>query len=116
MSLSLRNLLVVLAGLSTVLAGIRGSQDSAPQWYPALVGLGSGALDGSREDDSGTPSEDCEEDDRETQGEREVHLLATTVLACAIESSGVFFQACCRDVKPWQHGRASWIRGPPAAV
>jgi hypothetical protein len=115
MHIAARNLLVVLAAFSTLLAGVRGGQNVSRPTGSSIAALGSEALDGSREDDSGKRSEETEEDDREKNGDRDIHLLATTALACSLEASGVFFNAGASAAKPRLHRRAFPIRGPPAA-
>lgn len=81
----LRILLVAAAALSTVLVGLRESLADARAAGMAIRCLDGAAFDGSREDDSGTRSEQVEEDDSEEQEDREVHLFATTSLTCHLD-------------------------------
>lgn len=81
----LRILLVAAAAFSTVLVGLRAALADARAAGMAIRCLDGAAFDGSREDDSGTRSEQVEEDDSEEQEDREIHLFATTSLACRLD-------------------------------
>jgi len=111
---SLRTALVVLAGLSTTIAGVTGSLASAAFPPPSIHGLSGRLVDGTREDDSGRPVEEAEEDDTEKQGGREVHLLSAIAAADPAAERGQFTAADASCEKPRLQRLASPIRGPPA--
>ena len=109
----LRILLITAAAFSTVLVGLRASLADARAAGVAIRCLNAAALDGSREDDSGTRSEQVEEDDSEEQEDREIHLFATTSLACRLDLA--IRTASLPTRRPTADGRcvATLGRGPP---
>lgn len=112
---TLRILIVAAAALSTVVAGLRDALAEAPATGPSVRAIDGDALDCSREDDSGTCSEQVEEDDCHEQHEREIHLFATTSLAVDLASSIAFPAAPSRSAAADLLSRATLSRGPPSS-
>jgi hypothetical protein len=112
---SLRNLLVVLAGCSTLLVGLTSSSTCARFLAASIHSFPGRLADAGREDDPGATSEESSEDETEKQESREVHLLATVVLGgLTLESCYVVgSETACG--KPRLQRVASPIRGPPTA-
>ncbi|MFM8733768.1 MAG: hypothetical protein ACKOC8_01015 [Pirellulales bacterium] len=110
---TLRTLLVAAAAAATILAGFRELLAEVWPADPTIHAIDAAALDGSREDDSGTRPEQAEEDDRDEQEDRELHLFATTVLACDLGSTVAFAAPTTRSTVVRVPGRTDRVRGPP---
>ncbi|MCE9630947.1 MAG: hypothetical protein K8S94_09600 [Planctomycetia bacterium] len=111
----LRNLLVALAALATILAGVRSPFAESLSLETAVSSTDDRTYDGSREDDSGTRSEQVEEDDSEEQDGREVHLFATSALSCSLDACVAGVTRPVVYAAPQARGRSALVRGPPAA-
>ena len=106
-----RHLVVLLAGFAIVLAGVRGPSAIEPARVPVIAA--STGSDGSHEDDSGKPSEQCEEQE---ENEREnLHLPTTICLNCLFSGHSAFLAPATLTAQPRLVRFASLIRGPPAA-
>jgi hypothetical protein len=106
-----RHLIVLLAGFAIILAGVRGPSATDPVRVTAIAA--NSGTDGSHEDDSGKPSERCEEQE---ENEREdLHLPTTICLACLFSGHSAFLAPATLAAKPRLVRFASLIRGPPAA-
>ena len=108
----LRHLFVLFAALAIVLAGIRSPSAAEPICVPSIA-ADSGS-DGSREDDSGKPSEQCEE--QEENEHENLHLPAAPCVACLFSGRVAFVAPVTLAAKPRLVRLASLIRGPPSAV
>ena len=115
MHFSLRSLLIAVAVLATVVAGLRDAFAEARSAAIAISADDASPLDGSREDDSGTPSEQMEEDDSEEESGRELHLVATSHLSSELRSCGSGLALPCPVAAPSARGSVSFSRGPPPA-
>jgi hypothetical protein len=103
-------LVVLLAGFAIVLAGVRGPSSTELARVPVIAA--STGSDGSHEDDSGKPSEQCEEQE---ENEREnLHLPTTTCLACLFCGHASFVVPVTLAAKPRLVRFAALIRGPPS--
>jgi hypothetical protein len=108
--------LILLAALSATLAGTfappkiaRADRDSIQRHdgrYPP----------GSRENDTGMPAEESEEEDVEKQEGREVHLMTPGFLTAMSTASRFFTPFEAAFGKPRHHRLAAPIRGPPLAA
>lgn len=105
-----RHLVVLLAALAIVMAGVRSPSCAEPVRLPSIA-AGTGS-DGSHEDDSGKPNEQCEEQE---ENEREnLHLPTTICLSCLVSGHSAFLAPTTLAAKPRLVRFASLIRGPPA--
>jgi hypothetical protein len=117
---NLRNLLVALAALATLIAGGRPAS-AIPSSLETAVSRGDdNSGDDSREDDSGTRSkqaeEQAEEDDNEEQDGRELHLFATSALSCSREAGVPGPPRALSHAAHRVSGRSTHVRGPPASL
>lgn len=104
-----RHLLVPFAALAIILAGVRTASFAEPAFIPTIAA----GTDGSHGDDSGKPSEQCEEQE---ENEREdLHLPATTCLTFLFAGRVAFLSPATLAGKPRVVRFAALIRGPPAA-
>lgn len=110
---TLRTLLVAAVAVATVLVGLRDAFADAGTADVVIRSIDADALDGSREDDSGTRSEQVEEDDRDEQDDREVDLFATSALACDLGSVITSLPPTARTAVVNLRGRSALVRGPP---
>ncbi|MEX0669852.1 MAG: hypothetical protein WD060_05290 [Pirellulales bacterium] len=113
---SLRILLIVAAAFSTVLVGLQAAFAEVRSAALGVSAVDGDNLDGSREDDSGTRSEQVEEDDSEEREGRELHLFATTSLACRLDALGHLTLPPMPCQPAQSRGQAVLVRGPPAAI
>ena len=112
---SLRNLLVALATLATILVGVRASFADPRSADFGFSTTDDRAHDGSREDDSGTRTEQVEEDDSEEQDGRELHLFATSALSCSLDARVAGVTRPASHAAPQTRGLSALGRGPPSA-
>lgn len=103
-----RHLLVPLAAVAIVLSGVRGPSASEPASLPSITAPRG---DGSHEDDSGKPSERCEE--QEENDRENLHLPAPTCLTSLFSGPATFLVPLPTAAKPRLVRLASLIRGPP---
>lgn len=110
---SLQILLTAAAALATVLVGLRESLSGGPPVGIAIRSVDNVGHDGSREDDSGTLTEQSQEDDTEEQEGREIHLLSSIPPRGDVISPlhVASLEAPCRAVD--QRSSATRVRGPP---
>lgn len=113
---TLRTLLIAAAALATVLVGLR---ESLADQLPAGIAIRSCdgiSYDGSREDDSGTltESEQAEEDDREEQEGRPIHLLAAASPRCGLDGPSHVASPSTPGFSAKPRSCALHVRGPPA--
>lgn len=113
---TLRTLLISAAALATVLVGLR---ESLADELPAGIAIRScdgNAYDGSREDDSGTlaESEQAEEDDREEQEGRQIHLFAAAPPRSAADGPLPVASLSTLGFSAKTRSCALHVRGPPA--
>jgi hypothetical protein len=112
---SLRTLLVVLAGCSTLLVGLMSSSTYGRFLASSIHAFPGRLADTGREDDAGATSEESTEDETEEQEGREVHLLATVVLGGLTLEGRYVAGSETTCGKPRLQRVASPIRGPPTA-
>lgn len=113
---TLRTLLISAAALATVLVGLRESlADDLPVGI-ALRCCAGDAYDGSREDDSGTlaEAEQAEEDDREEQEGRPIHLFAAAPPRCGLDGPILIASLSTPGSAAEPRSCTLHARGPPA--
>jgi hypothetical protein len=113
---TLRTLLISAAALATVLVGLRESLADALPAGIAIRCCDGDAYDGSREDDSGTlsESEPSEEDDREEQEGRQIHLFAAAPPRCGLDGPIHVASLSTPGFSAKPRSCAVHVRGPPA--
>lgn len=112
---TLRVLIIAAAALSTIVAGLRETFAEPASPGAAVQAVDGDALHGSREDDSGTRSEQVEEDDTEAEDDRELHFFATTSLTDGLDATVGRMAVSSRPTSPHARQEAAFGRGPPAA-
>jgi ribosomal protein L12E/L44/L45/RPP1/RPP2 len=112
---SLRNLLVALAAVSTVLAGARSAvADVRPAGTAAWTA--DDLRDDGREDGSDARTEQVEEDDSEEQESRLLHLLATSALFSALNGCAASLQHDGEHRAHRPRMSSALVRGPPTSL
>ena len=114
MTFSLRSLLVAAVTLSTALVGMRDTLAAVRTATDAICSVEGDTFHGSREDDSGTKSEQAEEEDGDEDEGRDLHLFGAAARVCRQDPA-------VRALKQSPSCRASHllcrdalVRGPPA--
>ncbi len=113
---SLRKLLIAPAVLATILAGVQSSLGENRPLETGVSKSNDRGHDGSREDDSGTRSEQVGEDESEEQDDRELHLFATSELCSTLNGDVACLPSAMGHATPRTGRRSSLGRGPPAAL
>ena len=113
---TLRFVIIAAAALSTVLLGLRDALADAWATHGTACAVEGEAFSSSRADDSGTLSEQVEQDDGNEEHDREILLYAGGTDPRVSDPAVQFAPAPPRVLAAGALRRASRARGPPMTV